>query len=92
MPGCIYVCIEVLLSRLAGADTIARVIVRKDVAVDTSAKADVKTAHLPEVNCITMGEEHRESAKTKESHLNGNRRQLFRCYEVLRFGYKCILF
>lgn len=72
MPGRIYVCIEVLLSGLAGADTVARVIIRKDVAVDASAKADVETAHLPKVNCITMGEEHRESGKTKESHLNGN--------------------
>lgn len=72
MPGCIYVCIEVLLSGLASADTVARVIIRKDVAVDASAKTDVETAHLPEVNRITMGEEHRESGRTKESHLNGN--------------------
>lgn len=61
MPGRIYVCIEVLLSGLASADTVARVIIGKDVAVDTCAKADVETTHLPEVNCITMGEEHRES-------------------------------
>lgn len=72
MPGRIYVCIEVLLSGLASADTVARVIIGKDVAVDASAKADVETAHLPEVNCITMGEEHRKSGRTKGSHLNGN--------------------
>lgn len=72
MPGCIYVCIEVLLGGLASADTVARVIIGKDVAVDASAKADVETAHLPEVNCITMGEEHRESGRTKGSLLNGN--------------------
>lgn len=71
MPGRIYVCIEVLLSGFASADTVARVIIGKDVAVDASAKADVETAHLPKVNCITMGEEHRESGRTKGSHLNG---------------------
>lgn len=64
VPGRIYVCIEVLLSGLASTDAIAWVVVRKDVAVDASAKADVETAHLAEVDRITMGEEHCKSERT----------------------------
>lgn len=65
MPGSIYVCVEVLLSRLASANAIAWVVVRKDVAVDSGAKADVETAHLAEVNSITMGEQHCKSERRR---------------------------
>lgn len=63
VPGSIYVCVEVLLSGLASAGAIAWVVVGKDVAVDASAKADIETAHLAKVNCITMGEEHCKSER-----------------------------
>lgn len=63
MPGSIYVCIEVLLRGLAGADTIAWVVIGKDVAVDASAKANVETAHLPQVDRISMGEKHCKSER-----------------------------
>lgn len=56
VPGRIYVCVEVLLSGLASADTVAWVVVGKDVAVDASAKANVETAHLAQVDCVTVGE------------------------------------
>lgn len=62
VPGSIYVCIQILLGGLAGADAIARVIIREDVAVDASAEANVETAHLAEVNCIAVGEKHRKPA------------------------------
>ena len=60
MPGSVYVCIEVLLRGFASADSIAGVVVGKDVAVDASAKSDVEAAHLAEVDCIAMREKHCE--------------------------------
>lgn len=64
MPGSIYVCVEVLLRGLASADSVARVVVGEDVAVDAGAEADVETAHLAQVDGITVGEEHCESERT----------------------------
>lgn len=58
VPSSIYICIEILLSGLASADTVSWVVVGKDVAVDASAEADVETTHLAQVDCITVGEEH----------------------------------
>lgn len=63
MPGGIDVGVEVLLGGLARADAVARVVVGKDVAVDSSAEADVETAHLAKVNCVAVGEEHCESER-----------------------------
>lgn len=65
MPGRVNVCVEVLLRGLASADAVARVIVGEDVAVDASAEADVEAAHLPEVHCVSMGEQYRESEETE---------------------------
>lgn len=64
MPGSVYVCIEVFLRWLSSADTVARVVIGKDVAVDTSAKTNVETAHLPQVDSISMGEEDCKSERT----------------------------
>lgn len=58
VPGGVYVCIQILLRGLAGADAIARVVVGEDVAVDASAKADVEAAHLAEVDSVAVGEKH----------------------------------
>lgn len=69
MPGRVDVCVEVLLRGLASADAVARVIIGEDVAVDASAEADVEAAHLPEVHCISMGEQNRESAETEGGRL-----------------------
>lgn len=69
VPGSIYVGIEVLLSGLAGADAIARVVVGKDVAVDSSAEADVETTHLAKVDGVAMGEEHCKSKRDKRRWL-----------------------
>lgn len=63
MPGSIYVCVEVFLSGLASTDTVAWVVVGEDVAVDASAKADVETAHLAQIDCVTVGEEHCKSER-----------------------------
>ena len=60
VPGCIDISVKVLLRRLASADTVARVIVRKNVAVDAGAQADVKAAHLAQVDCITVGKQDRK--------------------------------
>lgn len=65
MPGRVDVCVEVLLRGLASADAVARVIVGEDVTVDASAKADVEAAHLPQVHCVSMGEQNRESEETE---------------------------
>lgn len=65
MPGRVDVCVEVLLRGLASADAVARVIIGEDVAVDASAEADVEAAHLPEVHCISMGEQNCESEETE---------------------------
>lgn len=70
MPGSVYVCIEVLLRGLAGADTIARVVIGKDVAVDASAKADVEAAHLPQVDRISMREKDCESEDTQRKRVS----------------------
>lgn len=64
VPGSINVCVEVLLGGLASADTVAWVVIGKDVAVDASAKADVETAHLAQVDSVTVGEEHCKSERT----------------------------
>lgn len=64
MPGGIYVWVEVLLSGLASADAVAWVVVGKDVAVDAGAKADVETAHLAQVDRVTVGEEYCKSERT----------------------------
>lgn len=61
VPGSIYVCVEVLLGGFARADAVARVVVGKDVAVDSSAEANVETTHLAKVDGVAMGEEHCES-------------------------------
>lgn len=65
MPGSIYICIEVLLSGFSSADAVARVIVGEDVAVDSSTKANVETAHLAEIDCIAVGEKHRKPEGTQ---------------------------
>lgn len=61
MPGSVYVRVEVFLGGLACADSISRVVVGEDVAVDSSAEADVEAAHLAEVDSVAMGEENGES-------------------------------
>ena len=61
MPSSIYVCIEILLCGLAGADAVTRVVVGEDVAVDASAEADVEATHLAEVDRIAVGEEYSKS-------------------------------
>lgn len=63
MPGSIYVCVEVLLGGFAWADAVARVVVGKDVAVDSSAEANVEATHLAEVDGVAMGEEHCKSKR-----------------------------
>lgn len=57
LPGRLDVRIQVLLGGLAGAGSVARVVVGKHVAVDPGAKADVKAAHLPQVHGVTVGEQ-----------------------------------
>lgn len=69
VPSSIYICIQVLLSGLARADTIARIVVGKDVAVDSSAEANVETTHLAKVDGVAMGEEHCESKRDNTSFL-----------------------
>lgn len=64
VPGGVNVRIEVLLSGLASADAVARVIIGEDVAVDASAEADVEAAHLAEVHCISVGEQNGEPEDT----------------------------
>lgn len=64
MPGGIDVRVEVLLRGLAGAGAVAGVVVGEDVAVDASAEADVETAHLAQVDCVAVGEEHCKSDRT----------------------------
>lgn len=71
MPGSIYVCIEVLLGGLAGADAVAWVVVGKDVAVDSSAEADVETTHLAKVDSVAMGEENCKSKRDNAHWLSG---------------------
>lgn len=61
MPGSIYVRVEVLLRGFAWADAVARVVVGKDVAVDSSAEANVETTHLAKVDGVAMREEHCKS-------------------------------
>lgn len=61
VPGSIYVCVEVLLRGFAWADAVARVVVGKDVAVDSSAEANVETTHLAKVDGVAMREEHCKS-------------------------------
>lgn len=58
VPGGVDVRVEVLLRGFATADTVARVVVGKDVAVDASAESDVEATHLAKVDCITMGEKY----------------------------------
>lgn len=65
MPGSIYVCVQILLRGLPGADAVARVVVGENVAVDASAEADVETTHLAQVDCVSMGEKHRKSEEEK---------------------------
>lgn len=55
LPGRFNVSIQVLLRRLASADSVARVIVGENVAVDPGAEADVKTAHLAQIHSVTVG-------------------------------------
>lgn len=71
VPGSIYVCVEVLLSWLASADAIAWVVVRKDVAVDSVAEANVETAHLAKVNSVSMREQHCKSERRQVSWIGG---------------------
>lgn len=70
VPGSVYVCIKILLRRFASADTIAWVVIRKDVAVDSSAKPNVEAAHLAQVDSISMGEKHRESGRIHTDIVN----------------------
>lgn len=71
MPGSIYVCIEVLLGGFAGANAIARVVVGKDVAVDSSPEADVEATHLAKVDSVAMGEEHCKSKRDDTCSFSG---------------------
>lgn len=58
MPSSVYVCIQILLRGFPCADSITRVVIREDVAVDTSAQTDVEAAHLTEIHSITVRKEH----------------------------------
>lgn len=58
LPGGFNVSVEVLLGRLARADTVAGVVVGEDIAVDTRSQADIEAAHLAHVHRVAMGEQH----------------------------------
>lgn len=68
LPGRLDVRIQVLLGGLAGADSVARVVVGEHVAVDPGAEADVEAAHLPQVHGVTVGEEQRVPAVRGAAH------------------------
>lgn len=56
LPGRLNVSIQVLLRRFTGADTVAWIVVGEHVAVDPGAESDVKTAHLPQIHCVSVRE------------------------------------
>ncbi len=58
-PGSVDVRVEVLLQRLPGARTVARVVVAEDVAVDPHAEHDVEAADHAQVDGVGVGEEER---------------------------------
>ena len=71
LPRRVDVCVKVLLRRLACADAVARVVVGKDVAVDSGPEANVEAAHLAQIHCVPMREEHGEPAENTEDEISG---------------------
>jgi hypothetical protein len=68
LPRGVDVSVEILFGGLAGAHTIARVVVREDVAVDARAQADVEATHLAQVHGVAVREEQRVAAGGRAAH------------------------